>query len=158
VDLLTRSNLTKEIQAFEILIKCCKFVPPLGGNMSFADFLESLTAFEAGGSELAFAPIDSFKEMPADASISGGQNAAIAWFRRSLESSEQAMLFLVGAPGNGKSICCAKLLRAWFQSVTTKKIAGDLNLKTIPKLVLLSLTMRLRRLRVVNQLVSLYPT
>ena len=109
MDLPARFNLMVEIKAFEFLIECCKFVPLLGGKMSFADFLESLTAFEAGGSELAFAPIDSFKEMPADASISGGQNAAIAWFRRSLEISEQAMLFLVGAPGNGKSYLLRKV-------------------------------------------------
>jgi hypothetical protein len=109
VDLLARFNLPKEIQAFEILIKCCKLVPLLGGKMSFADFLESLTAFEAGGSELAYAPTKNLRVLPADASTIGGSSAAVDWFRNSMEHSNNAMLFLVGAPGNGKSYLLKKI-------------------------------------------------
>ena len=111
MDLLARFNLPKEIQAFEILIKCCKLVPLLGGKMSFADFLESLTAFEAGGSELAYAPTKNLRVLPADASTIGGSSAAVDWFRNSMEHSNNAMLFLVGAPGNGKSYLLKKNYR-----------------------------------------------
>jgi hypothetical protein len=78
--------------------------------MSFAEFLESLTAFETGGSELAYAPINNPRVLPADSSTIGGSNAAVEWFRSSFELSSNAMLFLVGAPGNGKSFLLKKII------------------------------------------------
>lgn len=72
-------------------------------------FLKSLTAFEAGGRGLAFAPTSSATKLPAGASTIGGSTTAVAWFREKMASSEQAMLFLVGAPGNGKSFLLDKL-------------------------------------------------
>jgi hypothetical protein len=76
---------------------------------SLEEFLISLTAFEAGGRGLAFAPTSSSKHIPAGASTVGGSLTAVNWFREKMASSEPSMLFLVGAPGNGKSFLLDKL-------------------------------------------------
>lgn len=76
---------------------------------SLEEFLKSLTAFEAGGRGLAFAPTSSAKKLPAGARTIGGSMTAVDWFRGKITNSEPSMLFLVGAPGNGKSFLLNKL-------------------------------------------------
>ena len=76
---------------------------------TFDDFLQSLTAFEAGGSGLAFAPINGFDEIPAVASTVGGSLTAVDWFKTAIAELDSAILFLVGAPGNGKSYLLKKV-------------------------------------------------
>jgi hypothetical protein len=76
---------------------------------SLEDFLTSLTAFEAGGRGLAFAPTSSEKRIPAGASTIGGSLTAVNWFREKMDTAEPSMLFLVGAPGNGKSFLLDQL-------------------------------------------------
>jgi len=73
------------------------------------EFLKSLTAFEAGGRGLAFAPTSNDKKVPAGAATVGGSLTAVDWFRDKISKSDQAMLFLVGAPGNGKSYLLNKM-------------------------------------------------
>ena len=79
--------------------------------MSLDEFLESLTEFEAGGSRLAHAPTENSPVMIAQASNIGGATCAVDWFRNSLKSSSSSMLFLVGAPGNGKSYLLREVTR-----------------------------------------------
>jgi hypothetical protein len=75
----------------------------------FHSFLSALTAFEAGGRGLAYAPTAGAKQIPTEALAVGGASAAVTWFRDSFKSTRPAMLFLVGAPGNGKSFLLRKV-------------------------------------------------
>ena len=82
---------------------------------TFDDFLQALTAFEAGGSGLAFAPINAFDEIPAVASTVGGSLTAVDWFKTAIAELDSAILFLVGAPGNGKSYLVKKVTSGLIQ-------------------------------------------
>lgn len=77
----------------------------------FREHLSELEAFLPGGGQVA-----DFVGRPGrpfvDGGSSGGVRAAVEWFVGSiLRSQERSVLFLIGAPGNGKSFWSANLVR-----------------------------------------------
>lgn len=79
---------------------------------SLAEFFDNLSQFEAGGRGLAMALAKDSPVPPSETRAVGGAEESVEWFRSRLNTKDErpSMLFLVGAPGNGKSFLLSKVL------------------------------------------------
>ena len=79
-------------------------------NSPIISELIRLIAFGPGGASVAHEPGNS--RPPAEGSAVGGVDVAVDWFVDGLrDDSTLRILFLIGAPGNGKSYCRERQLQ-----------------------------------------------
>jgi hypothetical protein len=88
----------------------------------FSSRLNTLLKFGFGGSEVARDPQDD-TDSPVNGPMPAGADVVVSWFVGAIETSEEknVILFLVGAPGNGKSFI-AKRVR---EAVDPRPVGGN---------------------------------
>jgi len=82
-------------------------------GMDYKNKLAKLAEFDVGGRGLAIAPISNAVMPLAESEILGGVQSAIDWMQKHFKdgsASGNAFLFLVGAPGNGKSFITKRVV------------------------------------------------